>query len=105
MLFIAGVVYFARFVHPFSADTGTSVGDMLGHSKQVNAVTFKPNRPFRIATASEDQLICFYQGPPFKLSKPIEVRSQAKLLTFDNYWQGFYIELSLLDVPIKYQLE
>lgn len=61
-----------KFVHPFSADTGTSIGEMLGHSKQVNAVAFKSNRPFRIVSASEDQSLCFYQGPPFKLSMTIE---------------------------------
>ena len=62
-----------RFAHPFSADTGTSVGDMMGHSKRVNAVSFKQNRPFRIVTASEDQTMCFYHGPPFKLNTTMEV--------------------------------
>lgn len=46
---------------------------MLGHSKQVNAVAMRKDRPFRIATASEDQSCCFYHGPPFKLNKQIEV--------------------------------
>jgi len=57
-----------KFCHAISADTGTSVGDMIGHTKSVNAIAFRTARPFRIATASEDQTICFYHGPPFKLN-------------------------------------
>ncbi|KAF6021051.1 WDR1 [Bugula neritina] len=55
-----------KYAHVFNADTGTSVGEVTGQSKSVNAVSFKQDRPFRIATASEDQTLCFFEGPPFK---------------------------------------
>ncbi len=48
-------------------DTGNSAGEMLGHNKRVLSVSYKPTRPFRIMTASEDMKSLFYSGPPFKL--------------------------------------
>ena len=63
----------SRFGHVFNADTGTSVGDIMGQSKALNAVDFKPSRPFRIATASEDNSIAFFHGPPFKFQCTINV--------------------------------
>lgn len=35
----------------------------------MNRADFKPTRPFRICTASEDGIINFYKGPPFKIEK------------------------------------
>jgi WD40 repeat protein len=32
-----------------------------------NSCDFKPTRPYRLVTGSEDQLVNFYTGPPFKL--------------------------------------
>jgi WD40 repeat protein len=40
---------------------------MVGHTKRVLSVSYKPTRPFRIFTSSEDMRTCFYEGPPFKL--------------------------------------
>uniref|UniRef100_A0A1I8IDN5 Actin-interacting protein 1 n=1 Tax=Macrostomum lignano TaxID=282301 RepID=A0A1I8IDN5_9PLAT len=51
------------------ADSGASVGEIIGHSKAINSVDFKPQRPFRAVTASEDFVVCFYEGPPFKFKK------------------------------------
>ena len=51
----------------FTWDTGNSVGEMVGHNKRVLSVSYKPSRPFRIMTASEDMRTIFYAGPPFKL--------------------------------------
>lgn len=48
-------------------DTGNNAGEMLGHNKRVLSVAYKPTRPFRIITGSEDFKSLFYQGPPFKL--------------------------------------
>mmetsp|Transcript_25474 Transcript_25474/g.37581 ORF Transcript_25474/g.37581 Transcript_25474/m.37581 type:complete len:625 (+) Transcript_25474:69-1943(+) len=50
----------------FTWDTGNSVGELVGHSKRVTSVAFKPSRPFRIMTGSEDMKTMFYAGPPFK---------------------------------------
>lgn len=48
------------------AETGTSVGEISGQSKPMNSCDFRPNRPFRIITGSEDNTIAVFEGPPFK---------------------------------------
>lgn len=55
-----------KFGNMFLWDSGSSVGQITGHSKDINAVDYKPTRPFRICTASEDSDVGFYEGPPFK---------------------------------------
>ncbi|CAB3233151.1 unnamed protein product [Arctia plantaginis] len=55
-----------RFGHVFMSETGTSVGDISGQSKPINSVDFRPTRPFRIVTASEDNTLAVFEGPPFK---------------------------------------
>ncbi|XP_034543237.1 WD repeat-containing protein 1 [Notolabrus celidotus] len=47
-------------------DTGSSVGEISGHSKLINSVDIKQSRPFRLATGSDDTTGSFYEGPPFK---------------------------------------
>ena len=42
------------FAKVFLWDSGSAVGDVSGSTKRVNSCDFKPSRPFRIATASED---------------------------------------------------
>lgn len=49
-----------------TADSGNTVGDLSGHNKSVNSVAYRPTRPFRLVTASEDMRTQFYEGPPFK---------------------------------------
>nr|CCA21220.1 conserved hypothetical protein [Albugo laibachii Nc14] len=49
----------------FAWDTGSSLGEITGHQKRIQSVAFKPTRPFRIMTASEDFNVCTHQGPPF----------------------------------------
>lgn len=55
-----------RFGHVIMADTGTSVGEISGQSKPINSCDFRPARPFRIVTGSEDNTIGIFEGPPFK---------------------------------------
>lgn len=55
-----------RFGHVFMSETGTSVGEISGQSKPINSCDFKPSRPFRIITGSEDNTIAVFEGPPFK---------------------------------------
>ncbi|GLH10745.1 Protein will die slowly [Gryllus bimaculatus] len=55
-----------RFGHVFMAETGTSVGEISGQSKPMNSCDFRPSRPFRIITGSEDNTIGVFEGPPFK---------------------------------------
>lgn len=57
------------FAKCITADSGNTVGDLSGHNKSVNSVAYKPTRPFRIVTASEDMRTQFYEGPPFKYTE------------------------------------
>jgi len=52
----------------FQWDTGNSAGEMVGHTKRILSVAYKPSRPFRILTGGEDMKTIFYEGPPFKLN-------------------------------------
>jgi len=61
-----------KFGHVFMMETGTSVGEIAGHSKTINSCDFKPSRPFRIITGSEDNFVGIYEGPPFKFKSQIE---------------------------------
>lgn len=55
-----------RFGHVFMSETGTSVGEISGQSKPINSCDFRPTRPFRIVTGSEDNTTAIFEGPPFK---------------------------------------
>ena len=57
-----------RFGHCVTADSGNSVGEVTGHSKVVNAVSVRQQRPMRAATVSDDGAMCFLHGPPFKFN-------------------------------------
>jgi len=50
----------------FMLDGGASVGTLTGHAKPMLSIDYKPDRPFRLATGSEDGKLCFFEGPPFK---------------------------------------
>lgn len=50
-------------------DTGSKTGEIGGHAKQVNSISFKPTRPFRVVTGAEDSCVNFHEGPPFKFTK------------------------------------
>lgn len=66
----------ARVIRAFMWDTGSDLGEFTGHSRGVNrsrlscistrSVDFRPCRPFRLVSSSDDMLVSFYQGPPFK---------------------------------------
>lgn len=55
-----------RFGHAFSYDSGSSVGEITGHSKTINSADIKPTRPFRAVTVSDDLTVGYFEGPPFK---------------------------------------
>lgn len=60
-----------RFGHAFAFDTGSSVGEISGHSKVVNAVAIRAQRPFRAVTAGDDTHLVFFTGVPFKFAKTL----------------------------------
>lgn len=55
-----------RFGHCITADSGNSVGEISGHSAQINSVSIRQQRPLRAATASDDSTVVFLHGAPFK---------------------------------------
>ncbi|CAM1500913.1 Fc.00g100750.m01.CDS01 [Cosmosporella sp. VM-42] len=57
-----------QFGRCITADSGNSVGEIIGHSKSVNAVAMKQQRPFRAATVADDGNMVFYHGAPYKFN-------------------------------------
>lgn len=57
-----------RYGHAFTWDSGNTVGEISGHSAQINAVTIRPARPYRAATVADDSALVFYHGPPFRFN-------------------------------------
>lgn len=55
-----------KFGAVFLYDTGSSVGEIIGHSKLLNTVDIRPTRPYRMVTGSDDTSSGFYEGPPYK---------------------------------------
>ncbi|PWY97090.1 putative actin interacting protein 1 [Testicularia cyperi] len=65
-----------RFGHAFSFDSGSSVGEITGHSRQINAVAMRRDRPFRAVTAGDDNNLVFYHGAPYKFNKTISTHTR-----------------------------
>ncbi|KAH9951566.1 WD40 repeat-like protein [Amylocystis lapponica] len=65
-----------KFGHAFMMDSGSSTGEIIGHSKIINAVAIRHQRPFRAATAADDATIVFHQGTPFKYDKTIKTHTR-----------------------------
>lgn len=53
-------------------DSGSSVGEVIGHTKTINSVAIRPCRPLRAVTASDDFTVNFYTGTPYKFSKSLK---------------------------------
>ncbi|KAK7462716.1 WD40 repeat-like protein [Stygiomarasmius scandens] len=65
-----------KFGHAFMFDSGSSTGEIVGHSKPINSVSIRHQRPFRAATAADDALIIFHQGAPYKYDKTIKTHTK-----------------------------
>jgi WD40 repeat protein len=50
----------------FTWDSGNTLGAIDSHAKRINTCSFKPTKPLRIATGSDDLSVNWYEGPPFK---------------------------------------
>ncbi|GJJ68478.1 hypothetical protein EMPS_00824 [Entomortierella parvispora] len=61
-----------KFGHAFLADTGSSCGELMGHSKVVNTVAIRQTRPFRAVTGGDDNSLVFSNGVPFVYNKTIQ---------------------------------
>uniref|UniRef100_A0A914VLH2 Actin-interacting protein 1 n=1 Tax=Plectus sambesii TaxID=2011161 RepID=A0A914VLH2_9BILA len=55
-----------RFGHVFLFDTGTSNGNLSGQSRSMSSIDFRPTRPYRLISGSEDNSVAIFEGPPFK---------------------------------------
>jgi WD40 repeat protein len=60
-----------QMANVFSTKGGNSIGTMSGHEKTILTCSFKPSRPFRIASGAMDGLVNFYEGPPFKFGHSV----------------------------------
>ncbi|KAG0205103.1 hypothetical protein BGX28_003203 [Mortierella sp. GBA30] len=61
-----------KFGHAFLADTGSSCGEIMGHSKALNTVAIRQARPFRAVTGGDDNSLVFSNGVPFVFNKTIQ---------------------------------
>ncbi|KAL9083175.1 MAG: hypothetical protein Q9159_005942 [Coniocarpon cinnabarinum] len=65
-----------RYGHCITADSGNSVGEISGHSGQINSVSIRQQRPLRAATASDDTSVVFLHGAPFKYNTSLRDQHQ-----------------------------
>lgn len=65
-----------KFASVFLWDSGSSVGELTGHSKLINSVDIRQKRPYRAATGSDDTTASFFEGPPFKFKCTLKEHSQ-----------------------------
>lgn len=87
---IFNIIFNFRFGHVFMAETGTSVGEISGQSKPINSCDFRPTRPFRLITGSEDNTIAVFEGPPFKF------KCVYKNINKSIYHKNFYFCVQIL---------
>ncbi|KAF2743828.1 WD40 repeat-like protein [Sporormia fimetaria CBS 119925] len=71
-----------RFGHCITADSGNSVGEVSGHSSQINTVSIRQQRPLRAITGSDDTSLVFYHGAPFKFNTSL--REQHRGFVFST---------------------
>uniref|UniRef100_A0A671KXT9 WD repeat-containing protein 1-like n=2 Tax=Sinocyclocheilus anshuiensis TaxID=1608454 RepID=A0A671KXT9_9TELE len=65
-----------KFGAVFLWDSGSTVGEIVGHSKIINSVDIKQTRPYRLVTGSDDNCTTFLEGPPFKFKCTISDHSR-----------------------------
>ena len=65
-----------RYGHCITADSGNSVGEISGHSGQINSVSIRQQRPLRAATGSDDTSVVFLHGAPFKYNTSMRGQHQ-----------------------------
>ncbi|VDK43582.1 unnamed protein product [Cylicostephanus goldi] len=65
-----------RFGHVFLFDTGTSNGNLSGQSRPMSSIDFRPARPYRLISGSEDNTVAIFEGPPFKFKTTFHEHSR-----------------------------
>ncbi|KAL7793569.1 WD40-repeat-containing domain protein [Trichoderma ceciliae] len=64
-----------KFGKAIMADSGNSVGEIIGHTKSINAVSITPKRPLRAVTVGDDRNVNFYHGVPFEFKSVTNLHS------------------------------
>lgn len=89
-----------RFGVAFMFDSGSTVGEISGHSKTLNAVSFKPNRPFKAVTAGDDFSVGFFSGPPYKFV--CSISDHSRFVTSVSYSpNGVYFATAGFDSKVR----
>ncbi|KAF9359343.1 hypothetical protein BGX26_012547 [Mortierella sp. AD094] len=79
-----------KFAHAFMFDTGSSCGEIMGHSKVVNTVAIRQTRPFRAVTGGDDNTLVFSNGVPFVFNKTIQDHTRfVQEVKFSNNGEMF----------------
>lgn len=60
-----------RYGHCITWDSGNTVGEIYGHTQQINTVSIRQQRPLRAAAGGDDMGLVFYHGAPFKFNNGI----------------------------------
>jgi len=92
-----------KFGAVFLWDSGSSVGEITGHTKPITTVDFKQTRPYRVATGSEDSQVNWFEGPPFKFKHAMKEHTRFvncvrfspdgnKLLSVSSDKTGFFYD-------------
>ncbi|KAF9113242.1 WD40 repeat-like protein [Mortierella sp. AM989] len=79
-----------KFGRAFLADSGSSCGEIMGHSKVVNTVAIRQTRPFRAVTGGDDNTLVFSHGVPFVFNKTIQDHTRfVQEVKFSNNGEMF----------------
>lgn len=84
-----------RFGHVFLFDTGTSNGNLSGQSRPMSSIDFRPARPYRLVSGSEDNTVALFEGPPFKFMT-VSVSVLLNSYHSDQIW--FILEMKSIHV-------
>ncbi|KAF9349339.1 hypothetical protein BGX34_001849, partial [Mortierella sp. NVP85] len=61
-----------KFAHAFMFDSGSTSGTIMGHSKAVNTVAIRQNRPFSVLTGGDDKALVVSTAFPVKYKTTIQ---------------------------------
>ena len=73
-----------RLIRAVMWDTGSDLGEFTGHSRSVNSVDFRPCRPYRLVSSSDDMTVAFYQGPHLSSITLIPI-TRTSFMLFGTY--------------------
>ncbi|BEI85281.1 hypothetical protein CcaverHIS002_0506820 [Cutaneotrichosporon cavernicola] len=65
-----------RFGAAFFVDSGSSCGEITGHSKPITSLSVRHQRPFRAVSGSDDNSIVFHTAVPFKYDRIIQTHTR-----------------------------